>query len=162
MMRWFYSLTLSICLLIGSAHAGDQTATLFFRDAKNYLEAIAKIKKLPLDQQLEVWRNFLVQYPETFFKEEIQYNLAQLENVLGVKQQTSKELTNTAIFLKAQKYIATHKLSTKDQILLWQQFLMEHPDNKHNEEVRGMISQLKFSLQKKPSPSNTSNSASDR
>lgn len=149
MKSWQFILILAAILVSSDLQAADQNATIFFRDAKNYLETIDKAREVKLKDQLEIWKNFLVQYPDTYFRDEIQYNLSQLENILGVKTNSSKELSDTQVFLKAQKYIAKHNLSKEDQIILWKQFLYEHPDNAHKSEVKGMLSDLQFSLKKK-------------
>ena len=149
MRRWLVILWVSLYIGISAADDADQTRTLFFRDAKNYLETIKQAKNIKLDEQLELWKNFLVQYPETFFKEEIQYNLSQLEDVLGIKSKTTKELSGTYVFLEAQKHIVQNGFSVEKQILLWKQFLSEQPGNPHTNEIKGMISALQFSLQKK-------------
>jgi|GEM_PF-5060172 len=126
----------------------SQTSTIFFRDAKNYLETIKSAQTASLNDQIDIWKNFLAQHPNTYYTDEIKGNLLQLETVLGVPSKSTQNISDTEILLKAKRYIINHKLSEQDQILLWQQFLQEHPGNDHGVEVKAMISELRFTLAK--------------
>lgn len=122
---------------------------IYFRDAKRYLEAIENAKEVKLSEQHSIWKNFLAQYPDTTFRSEIEHNMKQLEKALGVAQGIQKDLSDTEVFLKAKSYIQKKNLNKQDQLLLWKQFLGDHPDNEHNSEVKTLINQLTFELKKK-------------
>ena len=148
-MYRFYWVGLLVVILYSPLFASDQQSTVFFRDAKNYLQSIENAKEAKLHEQIEIWKNFLIQYPDTYFRQEIESNLTQLEKILGLESAPSAELSDTEVFFKAKNYIIKNNLTMQDQILLWRQFLSDHPKNVHNNEVKGMISDLQFSLQKK-------------
>lgn len=117
------------------------------RDAKEYSDILDKIAKLKIDDQIDAWQTFLSDHPNQSFRKEIEKNIERLES-LSTKKNDKKhgDEKDAELYLKAIEYIKNKKLGNEDQILMWQQFLEDHPTNIYRNEVQTKIYKLKRTM----------------
>jgi hypothetical protein len=127
----------------------NKQETLTFRDAKLYLEAVEEATRLSLVEQQALWKNFLVQHPDSTFREEIEANMRQIKSLMGSELDSDKpKISDAEILFKAKEYIRAKNLSKTDQWLLWKQFLQDHPNNQFQDEVRGLMQELAYEIKR--------------
>lgn len=117
------------------------------RDAKEYSDILDKIAKLKIDDQVDAWQTFLSDHPNQSFRKEIEKNIERLES-LSTKKNDKKhgDEKDAELYLKAIEYVKNKRLNSEDQILMWQQFLDDHPTNIYRNEVQTKIYKLKRTL----------------
>lgn len=112
------------------------------QDAKVYLEQLEKIKDTPIPQQIQAWQNFLEENPNTAFREEIESNIENLnELLLETDPKRKKEQMDSQRYIRAS--IFAKKLNPNEQIELWEQFLEENPDSIFRSEVQSRLRELR-------------------
>ena len=119
------------------------TEAVLFRDAKEYTDMIAKAGKLKIDDQIDAWQTFLSDHPSQTFRKEIEKNIDLLQSLSQKKSAKQGDEKDAELYLKAIEF--SKKLTTEDQILLWQQFLDENPTNIYRNEVQTRLFKLKRS-----------------
>jgi hypothetical protein len=119
------------------APAGDSPS-----DSGAYLQALERLKDAPIDAQVEGWKRFLADHPDTSYRREIETNLKNLEELLSQTDPVQKkEHRDTERYLRAVEY--AKRLSPADKILLWEQFLEENPDSIYRSEARKTLDELR-------------------
>ncbi len=110
-------------------------------ETQSYLQALEKSKNLDLEKQVDVWREWLSENPNSQFRPEVEKNLQNLEELLlNSNPEKKKESQDTEIYLRAVEFSKT--LSERDRIDLWYQFLEENPDNLFRPEVERILESL--------------------
>src|SRR5262249_53462945 len=113
----------------------------FSRDTKKNLEKAEKLKDAPLDAQMNGCGKNLKDHPNSSFREEINNNVKNLEDLLAnTDPAQQKEKRDTERYLKAVEF--AKKLSPSDQIELWEQFLSENPKSLYTREARKNLENL--------------------
>jgi hypothetical protein len=140
MRRALFSFVLFIPLLLYSTSTiAEDTGA----DARAYLETIEQLKDRPVDKQIEGWRKFLSQHPNSSFREEIEGNLKNLEELnINTDPTQQKEKRDTERYLRAVEF--AKKLGPSDQILLWKQFLDENPESIYRREAKKTLDELQL------------------
>jgi hypothetical protein len=130
-------------LITATAFAGEKPSeNIVIRDAKDYVDAIEKVGKLKIDDQIDVWQTFLSDHPKTTFRKEIEKNIDLLQSLSQKKQgPKNADEREAQLYLKALEY--SKKLSPADQILMWQQFIAENPNNMYKNEATIRLNKLK-------------------
>jgi hypothetical protein len=132
------SLSLAAALLLSASASFPQEIT----DAEAYLGTIEKLKDQPIDKQIEDWRLFLSEHPDSAFRGEIESNLRVLEDLqLKTDPKRRKEAYDTERYMRAVEYAKT--LSPADQAALWEQFLEENPQSLFRKEAETRLEQLR-------------------
>ncbi len=122
----------------GSKSDQDQKLT----DTGAYLEAVSKAKELSVEDQVDLWRRFLEDHPDSSFRPEIENNLKNLDNLLTETDPArKKEQQDSERYLRAVDY--SKKLSLPDQIDLWEQFLDDYPKTIYRKEVVQRLEELR-------------------
>jgi hypothetical protein len=127
---------LLLLLVVSSASAEPKAppADETMRDARDYLGAISQAKELSIDDQIEFWRHFLNDHPQTSFRSEIEANKKRLDEFLMETDPTRKrEQKDSDRYLRAVEI--AKKLSEEDQIDLWGQYLDENPRSLYRKEI---------------------------
>jgi hypothetical protein len=113
---------------------GAETAT--------YLKGLEGMHDKPMDAQIEGWRKFLQEHPDSPYRGEIEANVRNLEDLLANTDPVQqKEKKDTERYLRAVEY--AKKLSVTDQISLWEQFLGENPQSIYRREAKRNLEELK-------------------
>jgi hypothetical protein len=150
--RWFPNVLCSLLFLTGLpawASAAD-ASNESLRDAKDYLEAIQKAKELSIDDQIELWRRFLDDHPQTSFRDEIEANKKHLDEfLLETDPVRKRERMDSDRYLRAVEF--SKKLSPEDQVDLWEQYLGENPGTLYRKEILQRLEGLQ-AKQKKRKP----------
>ena len=115
--------------------------TILFRDARVYINAIERIHRLGIEDQIDAWQTFLLDNPQHTFRREIQSNLDKLEKISPRGGQGSGDGQDAELYLKALEF--SKKLSPQDQIRLWEQFLDENPQTIYQNEVQIRLNKLR-------------------
>jgi hypothetical protein len=110
-------------------------------DAREYVEAIDRARDLSVDEQIELWRRFLNDHPNSSFRDEIETNVKHLDDLLTQTDPTRKrEQKDSDRYLRAVEY--SKKLSNEDQSDLWEQFLEENPQTLYRKEILQRLEEL--------------------
>ena len=126
--------------------AQEVKQTLEFKDARDYINTVEKVTKLPLDDQIDVWKSFLADHPKTSFQFEIDRNIEALESLQTQKTKAGATDTETQIYQKA--LLFSKKIPASDQIQLWEQFIQENPNSIYKSDAQTRLNLLK--RKKKP------------
>ncbi len=107
-----------------------------------YLQAVDNLHDKSLEQQIEGWRRFLKDHPQSPYRDEIEGNLRNLEDLMAnTDPQQIKEKRDTERYLRAVEY--AKKLSPTDQLALWEQFLDENPQSIYRREATRNLEELR-------------------
>jgi len=118
-------------------------------DTQAYLDTVSAAKELPLEKQVETWRAFLADHPNSAFRDEVETNLQSLDQLLlNADPVRKKEAQDTEVYLRAVEF--SKKLSERDQLSLWEQFLEEHPTSLYRQEVLTRMEGLRTGQKKGP------------
>lgn len=145
MLRWIGLFSVLIALCWAPVPLFAQAP----EDAAAYLEVVERSKKVTVEEQLNGWRSFLQEHPDTSFRPEIERNIQNLENLLTQTDPSrQREEKDAERYLRAVEF--AKKLSLSDQLALWEQFIEENPKSLYRNDAEATAKTLKGRLRKEP------------
>ncbi|MFH1016727.1 MAG: hypothetical protein V1798_00935 [Pseudomonadota bacterium] len=136
------ALVLPILLVFGNAVAQQPKKAPDGTETATYLQAVENLHDKSIDLQVDGWRQFLKDHPQSPYRNEIENNLRNLEDLLAnTNPLQMKEKRDTERYLRAVEY--AKKLPFQDQIAFWEQFLDENPQSIYRREAGRTLEELK-------------------
>ncbi|MFH1262011.1 MAG: hypothetical protein V1495_01020 [Pseudomonadota bacterium] len=132
--------------------AGSKSSDPKPGEAGDYLEAVTRAKEMEVGDQIDLWRRFLDKHPQTSFRDEIEGNMRNLDELLTETDPIRKrEQKDSDRYLRAVEF--SRKIPTDDQIDLWEQYLEERPNTMYRKEIVQRLEELRAKQPKtKPQP----------
>lgn len=136
-LRRFLAFTFVLISFTALAQSQDDTG--------DYLNLLQELPALSLEQKMDRFSRYLQDNPDSLYRTEIENNLEALSQLLSLGDANkSNHKKDAELYLKATQY--SKKLTLKDQVQLWKQFLNENPNTVYKDEVTSRIQFLEKRL----------------
>lgn len=123
----------------GSALSNNETLA--------YIEVMASMKEVQVDEQIQLLRKYLQEYPNSPYREEIEKNILNMRELLNeIDPKRKKQKTDTDLYYRASAM--AKNLSLSDQLALWEQFKKENPESMYKSDVDEKIRSLRIRLKR--------------
>ena len=115
-----------IAQFVDSPNEGSSEDLQKAQDVRRYLETLDSLKNAPLKDQIEGWKQFLDDYPDTAFKDDISNNISNMNAVLRAQEQEEigKEIQDKEVYEKFKSEIAA--FSKDEKINKYEKFIENH------------------------------------
>jgi hypothetical protein len=112
-------------------------------DVRRYLETVEVLKNAPLEERINRWEQFLEDYPETAFKEDIKKEIADTRSILRAreKEELSKEAEDRRRYSQFKEEIST--LPFDQKVARYEEFIKNNADTGIHDTAVDDLAELK-------------------